>query len=188
MDLPINTTGIRDGEIIMGLPKQKASAGTIIKIKGFYPPSKKWINELTDEQLRDKIGIIPYFSKMNIQKRKESLLDMSTDNDNLYMEDVPNLKIKFVAIDSTGDTSIPGKLGKEQTSILLQGNPEDPEGYWSISYIFSLFPRVPGSKAAKPSLIFRPTLWTLLIKETINKSLLVSRRFPGNIVYSANSR
>lgn len=179
MDLPINTTGIRDGEMIIGFPKAKASAGTIMKIKGFYPPSKRWINELTDEQIRDKIGMISYFSKMNISERKQALLLNSTDNDNLYMEDVPNLQIKFIAIDSIGDTSIPGKLGKEQTSILLQGNPNDIEGYWPISYVFSLFPRVPGSKANKAALIFRPSLWTLLIKENINK-------FTGLVVNIAN--
>ena len=58
---------------------------------------------------------------------------------------------------------------KIQFNRLLQGNPKDPEGYWPIEEVMAMFPRKPGSrtKANRITLIFRPSMWSLMIPERL---------------------
>lgn len=70
-----------------------------------------------------------------------------------------DLQLRFVKFSGR---YIEENLSEETVNMLLKGNPDDEEGYWPIKYVFNLFPKVPGSKARKHTLIFRPNNWELM--------------------------
>jgi superfamily II DNA or RNA helicase len=157
-ELRISQTGVRDGETIQGDKIQ--TKGIVLKIKGAYPPSRPWVDTLEENVLRDYFNNIPFFADMSSKERLDWLQTHSTPDNDLYLEDVPKLKVKFVNI---GDTNfLTETLASDVVDRLLAGNPDDDEGYWDISTVYELFPRKPGSKARKTTLIFRPSNWTLL--------------------------
>lgn len=79
----------------------------------------------------------------------------------MYLEDVKDLKVKFVEINGNFFLE---NFSKETIEMLIKGNPHDPEGFFDIMQIYYLIPRKEGSKAKKHTLIFRPSNWVLLNK------------------------
>lgn len=156
--LPINSTGIRSGEFITSRPGAKQNEGSVFQIRGFYPPARVWVDQLTLEELKNTFNQIPFFIPMTLEERKVWLLNNSIDDNDLYVEDVPDLWVKIIRISGK---FVNEKLTPEQIETLLKGNPDDKEGFWHIRTLFNMFPRKPGSRAAKPTLIFRPGNWTL---------------------------
>lgn len=163
-ELRIYTTGIREGETITSAPGATQNAGTVMQIKGFYPPSEKALADLNAAIVRDTFNQYAFFRSMLPSQRLEWLQQNATDNNDLYMEDV-ELKIKFVAIN--GKFMLEA-LGQANIDMLLAGKCEDDddvvdaEGFWDIKYVYNLFPRKQGSKAKKHTLIFRPHNWRLM--------------------------
>jgi hypothetical protein len=158
MSLRITATGIRDGEFIQGLGKQ--CVGTVMQIRGDYPASIPWISQLDTTTLRDEFNHYGFFAKFpTVEERLGALNANVTDKDDLYMEDCPNLQVKFVKI---GGEFFKKSLSPEELEMLLKGNPKDAEGYWLLKDVYNMFPRKPGSKARKHTLIFRPNNWTLM--------------------------
>jgi len=171
MDLRINQTGIRTGEFITSNGKSKQNKGAIIQLTGLYPPDKSRVISLTDTQIRDEFNNIPFFAAMTPAERSGWLVENSSGNKDLYINDVPDIKIKFVKM---GDpkNDFYKKLGQDTVNQLLQGNPADPEGYWSITDVMRMFPRKPGSRTreSRVTLIFRPSMWSLMIpKRLVNQ-------------------
>jgi len=147
--MKINDTGIRTGEMIIGIGPQ--TSGTLITVEGFYPPSKPWVDKLSEVQIRDELSNLAFFKPMSIEQRGKWLNDNATMKDDLYMEDVPGIKIKF--------HKIGGKffgLHPEISSELLQA------GFLNIVDVFNMFPKKPGSRARKHTLVFRPTNWQVM--------------------------
>lgn len=159
MDLRIAHTGIRSGETIECSSSGTQCKGTVIKIRGNYPPLQSWVDNLTLEQVRDQFNNFRFFSSMTPEQRLTWLKSHANTHKDLYMEDVDGLYIKFINI---GGKFMLEALGPEQVNLLLAGNPRDPEGYWDIRDVYDMFPRKPNSRAKKHTLIFRPNNWTLL--------------------------
>ena len=163
MTTRIYSTGIRSGEYIIGAPGQKQVSGTVIQIRGSYPPSKLGVSELDDVVIRDIFNLLPFFSNKTYEQRRVWLESNAIENKDLYMEDVPGLELRFVKI--SGQFFLKS-LSQEQLDLLLRGNPSDPQGYWPIRTVYDMFPKKPGSKARKHTLIFRPNNWSLQPEET----------------------
>lgn len=162
MDLRISQTGVRSGEFIAASPSGTQNKGTVIQIRGTYPPEISRVRTLDPIILRDSFNIIPFFAGMSPQQRLEWLINNGTDTPDLYLDDT-DIWVKFVRI---GDKNFFHKsLGIDGVNLLLQGNPNDPEGFWSIHDVYNMFPRKPGSRANKTTLIFRPSNWSLMIPE-----------------------
>jgi hypothetical protein len=158
MALRITATGIRDGEFITGIGKQ--CVGTIMQVRGDYPASQPWVAKLDLVTIRDEFNHFDFFARIpDVQDRIKSLLSNSTPKDDLYMEDCPNLQIKFIKI---GGEFFKKSLTPDELETLLKGNPKDPEGYWLLTNVYNMFPRKPNSKARKHTLIFRPNNWSLM--------------------------
>lgn len=156
--IPISGTGIRSGEYITNRQGSKQNVGTIIQVKGEYPPTAGVLTEL---EIRDTLTQIPFFSEMSYEERKKWLRENSTTARDLYLEDVrPELLLRFVKI---GGTFFINSLSEETISMLLQPNPNREDGYWPVTEVYNLFPRKPGSRARKHTLIFRPSNWALYI-------------------------
>lgn len=152
----INSVGIRSGEQISSAPGAKQNLGSILQIRGFYPPRRE---ERTETTIRDELNQFSFFRPLTVEERREWFDQNSVVTSDLYLEDVPGLEVKFIKI---GGKFFLDSLSQEQIDRLLAGNPNDPEGYWPIRQVYDLFPRKPGSKARKTTLIFRPGNWILL--------------------------
>ena len=164
MDLRISETGIRSGEFIAASPSGKQNKGTVIQIRGLYPADRVRVRKIDPITLRDVFNGIPFFSTMTPSQRSQWLIENGTDEPKLYLEDT-DVWIKFVKIGSKN--FFHKSLGPDGVNILLQGNPDDPEGFWPIQTVYNMFPRKPGSRARKTTLIFRPANWSLMIPERL---------------------
>ena len=162
--MSISYTGIRDGETIIGSPGHKQTKGTVMKIKGFYPPYFEFVKNIDPLILRDEFNNISFFSGMTPVQRLEWLIENSTPKKDVYLEDL-DLRVKFTKI--TSDNFFIKQLGQDKVNELLSGNPDDLEGYWHIKDVYNMFPGKPGSRAKRKTLIFRPGNWMLLINKRL---------------------
>ena len=165
--IPVSRTGIRSGESIAGPNNRSQTRGIIMKIRGFYQPNLDRVKLLTSLELRDTFNNIPFFDKMDENVRLNWLSDNATHLKDVYLEDT-NIEVKFVRI--SGNNFFTKQLDSDTISKLLDGNPNDTEGYWPIRTIYDLFPRKPGSRARKHTLVFRPNNWGLFIQQKQVKS------------------
>lgn len=157
--MQVYRTGIRSGEFITSSQGAKQNQGCLFQVKGDYPPSKSSLP--TDDYewslFSQQLESIPFFAKLSFDQRKAWLISHSTPNDDLYLQEIP-LKVKIIRLSGSFFRE---KLDEETITRLTKGNPNDPEGYWDLSYIYQLIPKKPGSRAARHTLIFRPSNWTL---------------------------
>lgn len=151
MSLFINATGIRPKEKIKGIGKQ--CKGTTILIDGFYPPSKKWVQELSDVTVRDELSNYPFFRSMDTATRRRWLLEHSNNVNELYLDDV-DINVTFLTVGGEYFMKYP------EISNSLIGKT------YTIKQVFNMFPSKPGSRAKKHTLVFRPSNWTLIAEET----------------------
>lgn len=164
-------TGIRSGELITSTVGAKQNAGSVMRIRGEYPVSPSSIPNTPEEWLirSEELSSIPFFSAMTLQERANWLVSHTTQNSDLYLSDVgTNIFVKFITIN--GQYMLES-LSPETITMLLAGNPHDPEGYWDIHYVYELFPRKSGSKARRHTLVFRPSNWRVIPEDSnINKT------------------
>jgi hypothetical protein len=164
--LRISQTGIRTGECITSSDSGSQNKGTVIQIRGFYPPAVKYVAELNATDVRDKFNLIPFFNNMDLNERYSWLAANASSNDDLYLEAVPNLYVRFIKIEGK---FLVEALKQEGIDMLLRGNPNDAEGYWNIRDVFDMFPKKPGSKSTRKTLVFRPNNWSLMTQvEEVN--------------------
>jgi hypothetical protein len=161
--LRIFHTGVRDGEFITSSSGATQNKGTVMQIRGLYPPSVKAVNDLDEITLRDTFNQFSFFSEMSSDERLEWLTENAVSKSDLYMDDV-KLELRFVKI---GGKFFTTKLDQEQLDTLLRGNPNDPDRYWPIREVYDMFPSKAGSKGVrgKHTLIFRPNNWSLMAGE-----------------------
>lgn len=160
IDLVINQTGIRSGDVISGAPGKKQSQGVVMEVIGNYPPGKNEVESLSSSDIRDKLNIIPFFEPMNNNERKGWLLQNSVDLKDLYMNDT-DIYVKFLKID--GNNFFYEALTAEQIAQLISGNPNREDGSWNIKEVYDMFPGKPGTKPNRRTLVFRPNNWRLLV-------------------------
>lgn len=149
-------TGLRSGERVGAAPDATQNRGTVMDVRfppgGYYPPSRQAIENLDLVTLRDRFRDIQFFSTMNVEERRNWLISHATDKTHLYLEDV-EMEVRFISISGDFFTQ---QLSPETITDLLNGQ------YWSIRKVYELFPRRPGSRARKHTLIFRPSNWIVL--------------------------
>lgn len=144
----INNTGIREGERILGIGKQ--CKGSIIQVmEGFYPPCKIFIDNTL--LIRDRFPLYEFYSNMTHENILEYIMSSGIDNKDLYMEDVHNLVVKFEILSGEFFSKYP-----DICNALISYGPIN------IRDAYNMFPKNPGSKARKHTLVFRPSNWTLI--------------------------
>ena len=178
----ISYTGVRSGEYIIGRKKSKQCEGCILQVRLVddddnntkhktkhvtthkvecevaYPVSQVSLNDIDPLFVRDAMNCYEFFAPLDYEKRMQHLKDISIAKDNLYLNEIANLEVKVIEL--RGDFIV-NNLSETQLQQLIAGNPDDPDGYWPLSYIYNLFPRKPNSKARFHTLIFRPSNWCL---------------------------
>lgn len=153
----INNTGIRQGERIIGVGKQ--CKGSVIQIvSGFYPPCRIFALDVANSLIiRDRFPKYQFFSSYTPEETIQYIMENGIDNKDLYMDDVPSLIVRF--------ESLSGEYFSKYPNIC---NTLIGYGPINIKDAFNMFPRNPGSKARKHTLVFRPTNW-ILMESTENK-------------------
>lgn len=144
----INNTGIREGERILGIGKQ--CKGSIIQVVGgFYPPCRIFLDNTL--LIRDRFPTYEFYSNMSHENIIQYISNSGIDNKDLYMEDVSNLVVKFEVLSGEFFSKYP-----DICNILISYGPIN------IRDAYNMFPKNPGSRARKHTLVFRPTNWTLI--------------------------
>jgi Type III restriction enzyme, res subunit len=166
-DLRIGQTGIRSGEFIAGAPRATQSKGIVIQIDGNYPTDVSWVDKLSTTDINDKLNLIPFFAPMSSLQRKEWLYANSDVRKDLYIEDT-DVRLKFIKID--GNNFFTKTLNSDQIAQLLRDNPNTSDGFYPVRDVYNMFPRKPGSKARKHTLIFRPSNWSLHLAKASSTS------------------
>jgi hypothetical protein len=157
--MEVYKTGIRSGEYITSSNSGKQNRGSILQVEGFYPPSKSALptDDYSWSIYLQQLESVPFFAGLSHSERKDWLIKNSTDDSDLYLQEVP-LRIRIVKLEGAFFTE---KLDQSTIDRLVKGNPDDPNGFWDLSYVYNIIPRKPGSRAARHTLIFRPGNWQL---------------------------
>src|SRR5437773_2528109 len=129
-------TGIRSGEYITSAPDAPQNKGTVAQIRGLYPPSLSAVEALELTDRRDKLTKLDFFKDMNEKDIDKWLREHAVKNDDLYIEDIPGLEIRFIALSGT---AVKDRLTNEQVGELLDGE------YRLLTDVSRLFDK-PGSK------------------------------------------
>lgn len=134
----IDATGVFNGDLIRGPAGAKQSEGVVMEVRSpnrvAYPPARSVVI---------KNGSDP------------ELMKIATNNNNLYLSDLEDVEVKFHQINNSQWVK---SLGADNITSLLDGK------FHSIIDVYNLFPRKPGSRAARHSLMFRPTNWEVMPK------------------------
>lgn len=102
----IGATGARSDEYLSSTPESKQNKGSVIQIRGaVYPPNKAYVEQLQLTHYRDKLSLLPFFSKMRPQEMKDYLLSISTAKTHVQLEHISGMEIRFV--DMAGEKFTP---------------------------------------------------------------------------------
>lgn len=185
--MDIRYTGVRNYERVQSISNDSQVRGTVMTLRRnhhlVYPPSQTHVNQLTLVQVRDQFNNLPFLGDLSVDQRREWLLTNASTHHDLYMSAIPDLYVKF---DTIGFFKTKGKkndpfLTDEVMNHLLQHNPDDSEGFWSMKYVFGLFPMKAGSRGK--TLVFRPSVWTLCDYHTAIISGSGSTRYQWKLWY-----
>lgn len=146
-------TGIQNMDYVTGISNSKdnGNMGTTFQVSfendEFMKPSDKYFSK-DDFHIRDCAkGVL---GKLEKSKRIPWLIENLT-SDKPYLSDFPNCKLRF--------TSLGGAFLKLDNSDINRLN----SGEWiEMSEVFNMFPRKPGSKAKRHTLIFRGGIWAVI--------------------------
>ncbi len=177
---PIYLTGIRNYEEVIAKPGSKSNEDSKLIFRSnksdyAYPPSKDALNSLSEKEwskLLLSLSQLPYFKDKTSADITASLYDNSTDDKNLYLDDVEDLFVKSVNLSGP---LFDDKMSEEDRTKFSKDNEDDPlnEGFWPLKSIYAAIqPNKPGSRAKHHTLIFRPSIWMIQVD---TKSKVVSR-------------
>jgi hypothetical protein len=155
-DLRINSIGVRSEEYVTSSPSGKQNAGTIMQIrvpgeKLAYPAARSRIPDPV--VIRDALNRFAFFSNLSYDERTAYIESIAVDSDDIYLQEIPGLEVRFHKISGTFFAS---SLSADQITELIKA------GWLKIKDVYQMFPRKPGSKAARHTLIFRPSNWSVM--------------------------
>jgi hypothetical protein len=147
----VYSTGIRDEEFVHGPTESVQTAGSIMQVKGFYPPSELGVKELKLTDYRDKLSQYDFFSSMAMDERKRYLKQHQVDSKDLYLEDVKGLEVRFTKL---GGIAMK-RLNDKQKGLLQSGK------YLPIKEVSSMFNKPGSTTRGRKNMVFRPGNWVL---------------------------
>ena len=165
-DFTVLVTGARSEDALVGTRTQ--SKDTIIKIyDGRVSPSLQAIDNIRyyDDLWNiflDKLNSISYFSKFN-RYEKELWFENNSKPEDIYIEDIENLKIHLLDVGNGGEGGI---LQIPESTVEHISNLDLPPTL--LKKIIEEFPKKPGSSGIKGrhTLMFRRGIWKISILYT----------------------
>jgi superfamily II DNA or RNA helicase len=167
--MSVAVTGARAGDIIIGA--SKGTNGAVLKLHTKdVPPEKNRLDSIRAypelwERFLIKLGSVPYFSKMTPLSREVWLAMNEASNEKSIGGE--GSRIELV---QPGTSNFAEVLSEEDLDLLMQGNPESDDGYWSYTDIENMFPRKPGSKATRHTLVLIRSFWKIAVDYEIATS------------------
>lgn len=160
-NMSIGVTGARAGDTVSGITD--LSKGGLIKIaEGTVAPSRDDLDNIRMfpelwEVFINKLGVIDFFKEMSIFEREIWLA--SNEREGEY--DFADCKV-FIEVMDVGKSSF---LTIEQDALaeILAGNREREDRAWDALAVRERFPRKPGSKARRATLVFYLHRWKLVV-------------------------
>ena len=163
--LRIFTTGIRNGETLIGVGTQ--NKGTILETRIsdedeenllIYPPSLQGVASLSQTDITNKLRLIPFFENMKPKDRLKWLTENATKNNDLYLSDS---EIQFEV-----------KIIKLAGKFMIDNYSDVPTDEWfTIKQLEQRIPLKPGSKGlrGRSTLIFRPSNFELYLEPQVEE-------------------
>ena len=155
--MPVIVTGARPGEIVMGIKTQSKDA--VIKIhQKIIPPWKRELDHIRAfpdmwRRFINKLASIDFFGELSNKEREDWLVE-NQNEEKTYMDEIPGVEFEVLQL---GKSDMRTKLSEEDIDFLLSGE--------SIlaSEVRAMFPRKPGSKAKRTTLMFRRSIWKVTV-------------------------
>ena len=173
-DFDISLTGARVGDTLIGIKPVSKKAVIKIHKKDVLTQNRdlnvlRLFPDLWDKYL-DRLGSIPFYSDMSKLER-QLYVSLNTDyKENSIGEDLGDKKGTRFEILQVGNSDFVKKLTEEQLASLMENK------LLKASDLYETFPRKPGSKAKRNTLIALKSFWTLNIEYQINNE------FEGTII------
>ena len=159
-DFSIILTGVRSGEIILGI--RTKSKGAFMTIFGdLVPPYERDLDKIRvfDDlwsKFLSKLISIEFFSKKSKEEREKWLFDNQSDKD-IYIEDIPKLE---VSIQQLGANDLSEKLPTDYLEYIGTGQKI------RMDDLYNKFPRKPSSEGIgalkRHTLVFRRDIWRVI--------------------------
>lgn len=157
MSLTIDNTGVRSYEYVGDFNGAKQTKGTLFQIRFsdgvFFPPYYKYY-QMNNPAVRDQLNW-GFFKDMTWEQREYWIRSNVTDRD-IYLSDLP-CELKFIKLGADFNT----KLSAEDQQTLMRGE------WIDMRVVYEMFPRKPGSNAARHTLIFRGSNWQIVNMDTM---------------------
>ena len=156
--LHVNSTGARAGDILLGM--HNISKDALLRIaRGSIPPMKDDLDEVRLfpdlwTTFLSKLSSIEFFAEMTLDER-EMWLEEHQRRGDYDMAEVGNV---FVDVVDSGKSTF-RNIDEDSLNTILGGNPQTPDGAWDLHQLREFFPRKPGSKAKRHTLIFFLRFW-----------------------------
>lgn len=178
-EFSVALTGARINDILLGITKVSNKA--VIKIHNSDILTQKrdlnvlrYFPDLWDKYL-DKLGSIPFFTNMSKSERQLYVSLNSDEKENAIGDNIQKGKNTHFEILQVGQSDFTKKLTEEQLEVLLENKK------LTSKEIYDIFPRKPGSRAKRNTLIMLKSFWKLSIEyEIVNE-------FKGTIFDISNS-
>ena len=149
--MPVSVTGARSGEILFGI--RNTSSCAMIEYKGsLIRPFKGHLDFIRDgdwKKFIHKLGKLRFFKHMTFVER-EKWLEKNQSMKKVEISEVPQSKIKVL---DTGSSNFGTKLTEKNLEELYK------KEFIDTRKVRSMFPRKPGSRAARQTLIFLSSFW-----------------------------
>ena len=151
--MPVMVTGARPNEVVIGTKTQAKDA--ILKIhEKIIPPRKRELDHIRSfpelwNKFLNKLASLEFFGDLSLPERRDWLLEHQNSS-NTYMDEIPGVKFEVLQL---GKSDMRTKLSEEDITRLLSGESIP------VEEIRDMFPRKPGSKAKRTTMMFRRGIW-----------------------------
>lgn len=159
-------TGIRDGEVLIGIRNTTQDAVMIYrnKLGNVIRPLKKELNELRHfpdlyETFLNKLGAIDFFGKLSVEER-EDWLEEFEDSGNVDISDYEGAEVEILQLGKSNLLNLPDE---DITSLLSNGT-------MNAYDVRELFPGKPGS-GGRNTLFFYSEYWKISVLYKIYRDI-----------------
>jgi hypothetical protein len=112
-----------------------------------------------------KLGGIPFFRGMNARARGEWVQKHAVPN-----EDSIGTRGERLELLQPGESDFSSRIAEEDLELLMSGNPNSQDGFWTAAEIERMVPRKPGSNAQRHTLILIRCFWAISTDYELVKS------------------
>ena len=159
--MAVNATGARPGDVLMGVRKNLSKDAIMKIVEGEIPPFRDDLENVQCfpdlwEQYLNKLGSLEFFKAMSLGERAEWVEENARSGD-FDLAEVDDVYVEVIDVGSGTFLT----LEPDTVTMLLAGNPDREDRAWLLSDVREQFPKKPGSRARRHTLIFFLHFWKI---------------------------